>query len=182
MKDLKRLDKVVFGIRFIVFTTMVIVLTYAITVLAEGETKVTVCHHPGPNEVTIRVAEPALGPHLAHGDYLGECEETYNTCPFEPITLELTSPDPVQIPVQITTTGQDINFSADDPPGVAWYLTDNDGNILLNPGGYDDHVHLIWYGFSEPGKYQMVFQSDLAGTTYPSITVILACDYEAPPP
>ena len=108
----------------------------------------------------------------------------FNVCPFDPISITLSSPDPVWVPVQITTSGQDINFGADDPPGVYWALTDLDGNILVGDGP-DDHFHLMWggpYNFSEPGYYYMIFSHPLAGTTYPNIQINLACDFEAPEP
>jgi len=42
----------------------------------ETETKVTICHNPELNPQTIEVAEEAVASHLAHGDYLGPCENT----------------------------------------------------------------------------------------------------------
>ena len=40
----------------------------------DEETKVTLCHNPGPNQQTIEVAGEAwVNAHLAHGDYLGPC-------------------------------------------------------------------------------------------------------------
>jgi hypothetical protein len=42
-----------------------------------GEEKVTICHKPGtPAEDALEVAASAVGEHLAHGDYAGECGST----------------------------------------------------------------------------------------------------------
>jgi hypothetical protein len=41
----------------------------------EPNVRWTICHNPGPNQQTIEVADEAvLNAHLAHGDYLGECQ------------------------------------------------------------------------------------------------------------
>src|SRR3990167_4687538 len=34
---------------------------------------ITLCHNPGPTQVTISVSIAAIPAHLAHGDYLGPC-------------------------------------------------------------------------------------------------------------
>jgi hypothetical protein len=41
--------------------------------VASGQTKVILCHNPGPNQRTITVASSAVPAHLAQGDYLGPC-------------------------------------------------------------------------------------------------------------
>jgi len=112
---------------------------------------------------------------------VNESVEEFNICPFEPVMVTLTSPDPVKVPVQITTSGQDLNFGATDPPGVNWALTYLDDTIIVN-GGIDDGVHFSTYWSSVPGFYYVVFDHPEAGTTYPTIQVNLACDYEAPQP
>jgi len=43
-----------------------------------GKDKITICHIPpgNPNKAkTVKIAEPALEAHLAHGDNVGECED-----------------------------------------------------------------------------------------------------------
>ena len=51
----------------------------------EGHTPVTICHKPGtPAEQTEVVDDDAVPAHLAHGDYLGECQSTpppVDVCP-----------------------------------------------------------------------------------------------------
>jgi len=172
------------NLRIIIIAAIGMLTVYSVPVLAENQDRVTICHKPGANEVTIDVAPASLDAHLAHGDMQGSCDEEFKTCPFEPIMLTLSNPDPVKVPVEITTNGQDLNFGANDPPGVYWALTDLDGNIMSGDGP-DDHFHLAWAGpnyFSEPGYYYMIFNHPLAGTTYPNIQINLACEFEAPEP
>jgi len=150
---------------------------------ADDQELVTICHKPGANEVTIGVALASLDAHLRHGDRDGSCGEEFKVCPFETFTITLTSPDPVKIPVELTENGQDLNFGANDPPGVYWAITDLDGNVLLNDGP-DDHLHFNWGGidFSDAGQYYVLFSHPAAGSTYPSIQVNLACNFDAPEP
>jgi len=149
-----------------IFITVLLVLGISLittNVLASSlDDLATICHKPGDNEVTIMVAASSLNSHFAHGDRQGGCGEVFNICPFEPMAITLSSPDLVSIPVQITTDGQDLNFAANDPPGVLWVLTQLDGSILFE-GGYDDHFHFTWlpYDFSKPGYYYVAFDHRL---------------------
>lgn len=52
--------------------------------------QVTICHTPPPIDITLQVNLNALGGHLGHGDYLGECEEE------EPEPTPLPSPVPCE--------------------------------------------------------------------------------------
>lgn len=171
------------GLRLILIVAVTMLAVHSFPVFADNQNKVTICHKPEANEVTIEVASSSLDAHLAHGDRQGSCAEEFKTCPFEPIPITLSSPDPVKIPIQITTNGQDLNFGTDDPPGVYWSVTDLEGNIIIGDGP-DDHFHLTWgpYNFSEPGYYYMVFNHPLAGTTYPIIHINFACGFDAPEP
>jgi len=108
-------------------------------------------------------------------------DEEFYVCPFEPVMITLTSPDPVKVPVQITSSGQDLNFGATDPPGVNWALTNLDGTIIIS-GGVDDGQNFSSFWSSVPGYYYVVFDHPEAGTTYPTIQINLACDYVAPQP
>lgn len=136
---------------------------------------VRLCHTRAQQAITIEVGGPAVAAHLAHGDVLGGCDEI-NVCPFDAVSISLTNSEPRAVPVEITAEGQDLYFVADDPPGVMWALAETDGTPVVGPEGNDDYIRLLWYGFSEPGLYQMVFWSDLAGTAeYPSIDVSLSC-------
>jgi hypothetical protein len=50
----------------------------------EGHTPVTLCHKPGtPAEHTITVDDDAVPAHLAHGDYLGECQADEDPPPVD---------------------------------------------------------------------------------------------------
>jgi hypothetical protein len=167
---------------FISLAAIAVVSICSSLVLAEGQTRVKLCHKPGPNEVIIEVAEPAVAAHLAHGDRLGECVEGINVCPFEPITLALTDAEPVRVPLEVTPEENDVNFAAEDPPGVYWSLTYLDGTPVIDRFGADDHMHLLWEGWDgAPGFYYIAFDHPEAGTEeYPTIMVNLACGYEAP--
>jgi len=39
--------------------------------------KWVICHQPSKANVTIEVSENAVTKHIAHGDFIGECAETY---------------------------------------------------------------------------------------------------------
>lgn len=183
MNASKKRKMVAVGLGFMSLAAIAVLSIYAAPSFAEGQTRVELCLSPGPHQVTIEVAEPAVNALLAQGARLGPCEEI-NVCPFEPVMITLTSADPVRLLVQIVSAGQDVNFQADDPPGVYWALTDLEGTAVIGPYGADDHFHLTWepINFSEPGTYYMVFEHELASTVYPEIKVNLACDYEAPQP
>lgn len=171
------------GLVFVLLVAIATLAIYSAPVFAKGQAKVDLCLSQGRHQVTIEVAEPAVEHLLARGATLGACEEIH-VCPFEPVMITLTSAEPVKVLIQIASPGQDVNFGADDPPGVYWTLSDLDGTAVVGPDGPDDHIHLTWGGieFSDPGTYYMVFEHELAGTEYPTIRVNLACDYNAPEP
>ena len=59
----------------------VLVLTHATTILGDAPpSEVTICHippgNPG-NAHTITIPESALAAHLAHGDTIGACDDSY---------------------------------------------------------------------------------------------------------
>ena len=56
---------------------MAALMLAATPALAQSD-KVTICHTPPPNDFTLEVPEEALGGHLGHGDYLGECKDNDN--------------------------------------------------------------------------------------------------------
>lgn len=60
-------------------STALLVALASIPVMA-GQDKVTICHKPNEDRVTISVASAAVDAHLAHGDFLGECPEQGDGC------------------------------------------------------------------------------------------------------
>ena len=64
--------------------TVLLILTFTLSwtvksdvSLALANQKVTICHNPGPNEVTIEVSASAVDAHAAHGDTIGQPCDTY---------------------------------------------------------------------------------------------------------
>jgi len=109
-------------------------------------TKVTLCHVPPGNPAnahTIVVGEAAVPAHLAHGDYLGECEPACNAVPSAvPKTgqTQCWSREPFDAPpVDCAGTGQDGEHQkgASASPRFA---DNGDGTVTDNLTG------LIWLG------------------------------------
>ena len=94
----------------------------------------------------------------------------------------MTDANPVKVKLEVTESENDANFTAEDPPGAFWSLTDLDGTPVIDCFGADDHLHLLWEDWDgAPGFYYILFDHPEAGTDeFPTILVNLACGYEAP--
>ena len=115
-------DRLILGL-VIVFVTALLVAT-AVGLLAQaagatngdhggGHTPVTICHKPGtPAEHTIVVDDDAVPAHLAHGDYLGPCQET--PPPTDPPTTTVPEPPVTTVPTPPVTPP-----SVTEPPQVS---------------------------------------------------------------
>lgn len=66
-----------------------------------GKPKIEICHKPGtPAEHTLRVPQPAVRAHLAHGDYYGKCVTvpTVTATPVKTATPTVTQPPTLTTP------------------------------------------------------------------------------------
>jgi hypothetical protein len=69
-------------IRILVGVLLVLGIAFAAgsTVASAEEALVTICHNPGPNEITLHVAASSQGNHIAHGDTPGACGTIVAQC------------------------------------------------------------------------------------------------------
>jgi hypothetical protein len=110
-------------------------------VSADVNAKVSLCHIPPGNPEkarTIVVGQAAVAAHLAHGDYLGECQAACSGVPSAvPKTGQTVCRDPTGYPVDCTGTGQDGEHQLG--VSISPRFTDNaDGTVKVNLTG------LIW--------------------------------------
>ncbi len=89
--------------------------------------KAAVCHIPPDNPEnahTIGIAEPAVQAHLAHGDYLGECENGDQDNNNGDPTLDIIAPIISNIGSSVSTNTADITWDTDEESDSAvWYST-----------------------------------------------------------
>src|SRR3990167_7619095 len=132
---------------------------------------ITLCHNPGPTQVTISVSIAAIPAHLAHGDYLGPCipweEDEYPTPTNTPLpppeptvtsepTDEAPTPEPTASPTS-TPEATDIPQAATTIQEVVWmwllFNSEGDTCALVDfdyDGSYDAPAierQLYWCGW-----------------------------------
>ena len=127
-----------------------------------GNTKVTLCHDPTGDAVTLSVADDAVPAHLAHGDYLGPCveppvddeddgeqdEEEETDEPEDnpqhegddaspPALIDVlgsTAASPTESRTVYCSTKGPIERGNGDGPGIALNLTESQGALLVEKG------------------------------------------------
>ncbi len=75
-----------------------------------GSGKITMCHKPGHNKVTIYVSSSAFGAHIAHGDRLGACDGSTATTTTDTIAPTISGVSSTNV----TTTGVTVTWTTNE--------------------------------------------------------------------